>query len=448
MAVSHDDIARVAYALFEARRHVHGHDLDDWLTAERALIASSSHIVMFIPFLRLKNSHRVAGVEFVPLRDQQHRITAFLAPVSGALLKILEGYIDRHGEPFDDCVVATIPGRGWDMTTADFPTVTWASSLLFLASWSENEYFHPFGGQYVNSTAFRAVGQAYTGASPVNIAVSARRRAGGSLDGGYEHGEFKFNMPVQVSVRDAGDVDEGLLAALDAANAANSLTIDRLRSALPFVELANTDDDLITEHAEAILMGSAFEQLLAGDASAYKLSKKFGALFGRFGNVTVRTAKAARADIELDPDPTRAAAQLSLWVHKKWIEELYDVRSKMVHKGKHLTRKWGWQLEEHLVIAALVFPLAVKLMLERDGHYTLTDDDHARCLAVDKLLAATGWGEQDKSGRTTVWDSIMSKSRLDYGFDKRWEKFKREHPGVLDASNVSRDPLFSSTKSR
>jgi hypothetical protein len=428
MAVSREDIARAAYALFEARGHQDGHDLDDWLTAERELNAAASHIVMFLPFLRLKSSHQVAGVEFVPLRDQQRQFTQSLSLVGSSILSILSGYVDRHGKPFDDCVVATIPGRGWDMTTKDFPSVMWASSLLFLASWAENEYFHPFGGHYVNSAAFRMVGQAYTGASPVYIAVSARRRAGRSLDGGYRHGEFKFSIPVQVSVRDAAHVDEGFLAALNAADAANSLTLERLRSALPFVELANTDDDLITEHAEAILMGSAFEQLLAGDASAYKLSRKFGVLFVQFGSVDVATAKAARSDVEVDADPTRAAAQLKWWVHKKWIEELYDVRSKVVHKGKHSTRKWGWQLDEHLVMAALLFPLAVKLLLQRDGYYTLTDDDRIRCLAVDKLLGATGWDERSEDDRTTRWDAIMSKVRSDYSFEKVMEAIKREHP--------------------
>lgn len=161
------------------------------------------------------------------------------------------------------------------------------------------------------------------------------------------------------------------------------------------------------------------------------MCKKFGALFRTFGTITVATAKTARTDIEIDRDPARAAAQPNWWVHQKWIEELYDVRSKVVHKGKHLTRKWGWQIDEHLVMAALVLPLTVKLMLERDGHYTLTDDDHARCLAVDKLLAATGWGDRNEGRRTTAWNSITSKSKLDYGFDKRLEKFKREHPGVL-----------------
>jgi hypothetical protein len=38
-AVTHDQIARYAYRLFEERGRVHGHALDDWLAAERALSA-------------------------------------------------------------------------------------------------------------------------------------------------------------------------------------------------------------------------------------------------------------------------------------------------------------------------------------------------------------------------------------------------------------------------
>ena len=153
---------------------------------------------------------------------------------------------------------------------------------------------------------------------------------------------------------------------------------------LPFVELANTDDDFMREHAEAILMGSAFEQLVRGDASAYKLGKRFEDLLAGFGSVTVADAKNVRPDIEIDTStPDIAAAQQNWWVHRKWIEELYDVRSKVVHKGSHASRPWGWSLFEHLVMAAQVFPLIVKLLLEKEGHYALSDEDRVRCLAVD-----------------------------------------------------------------
>jgi hypothetical protein len=40
--VSHELIARQAYWLFLERGCVHGHDLDDWLTAERELLEPRS----------------------------------------------------------------------------------------------------------------------------------------------------------------------------------------------------------------------------------------------------------------------------------------------------------------------------------------------------------------------------------------------------------------------
>ena len=62
-------------------------------------------------------------------------------------------------------------------------------------------------------------------------------------------------------------------------------------------------------------------------------------------------------------------------------------------------------------MAAYVFPLAVKLLLEREGHYALTDTDRGGCLAVDKLLACAQWVE-DEAGRESQesWTSIRSKA--------------------------------------
>lgn len=400
-------------------------------------VERDQHLVLFLPFLHLSEPHTVAGVEFVPLRNRDGKIPAVLESAVGGLDTILSGYIDRHGAPLGNCVVATVPGRGWDLERNDFPTITWATSLLFLAAWARNEYYPCFGGSYVNSSNFRPVGQAYRGDAPGFIAVSSRRRDGSTTDGGYKHGEFKFSLPLQVSIREAASVDVRLLAALDAAHAAGSVTAERLRTALPFVELANTDDEFMTEHAEAILMGSAFEQLLAGDASAYKLGAKFGALFGRFGGVTVEEARKVRPGIEIDAStPERAAAQPKWWVHRKWIEELYDVRSKVVHRGHPGDRSWGWQVGEHLVMAAHVFPLAVKLLLEQEGHYAPTDEDRASCLATDVLLAATQWVADDdgrEEGRT--WHEVIQKTKRSVQFDAIWERVKAEHPELFQADS-------------
>ena len=393
----------------------------------------SGHFVIVLPFLRMRTGHTVAGVEFLPLRDGDGNVPAALETAVAPLERILSGYVDRQGTPFTNCVVATIPGKGWDLSRDDGPAVMWGASLLFLASWACNDYFPRFRRSYVNSTMFRIIGQAYSGDMPVRIAISARRRDWETLGGGYKHGEVTFNLPVQCSIREPAVFDEDFLAGLSAAVAADSEVAGLLRTTLPFVELANTDDEFMTEHAEVILMASAYEQLLHGDASKYQLGKKLAALFGQFGSVTVADVQKVRSGITIDDSDTeRAAAQPKWWVHQKWIEELYGMRNKVAHKGSYDGRPWGWTISEHLVMAAYVYPLAVKLLLEREGHYALTDTDRGGCRAVDQLLALAEWVE-DEAGRESQdsWTGIRSKAIQDFHLTQLLRNFLDKHPELF-----------------
>ena len=66
-------------------------------------------------------------------------------------------------------------------------------------------------------------------------------------------------------------------------------------------------------------------------------------------------------------------------------------------------------------MAAWVFPLTVKLLLQRDGLYTLSDHDEGHCLAVDKLLAATDWCKKTDSGNGLhKWQEIVSSTTSKY----------------------------------
>jgi hypothetical protein len=127
-------------------------------------VAASARQFAFMPWLRLKKTYGIGGVEFVPLRDDSGVTPAVLGDAVEALTRILSGYIDRKGKPIDNCVVATIAGRGWNLGDDDFVKVVWASSLLFLAAWASNDYFPRWIGPYVNSTSFRVVWQRFSGA--------------------------------------------------------------------------------------------------------------------------------------------------------------------------------------------------------------------------------------------------------------------------------------------
>jgi hypothetical protein len=181
----------------------------------------------------------------------------------------------------------------------------------------------------------------------------------------------------------------------------------KLESAMRFASLANTDDDLMEINAEAILMASAFDQLLLAGrkSSSRNLGLRFAALFRDFSTATVAEAMRSRPDIEIDSN--YAAVQPGWPAHRKWMEELYDARSQGVHKGHHKARTWGWTLREHLVMAAHVFPLAVKLLLAREGHYQFSEKDRDSAESVDKILVAKDWDDEPDE-RSSVWATIMS----------------------------------------
>ena len=79
----------------------------------------------------------------------------------------------------------------------------------------------------------------------------------------------------------------------------------------------------------------------------------------------------------------------------------------------------------------------MKLLLAREGHYTLTDKDRTRGLAVDVLLAVTQWvrdrdyDNRDDAGQS--WHETMSRVKGKVAFKKAWESAKEKYPDVFPA---------------
>jgi hypothetical protein len=384
---------------------------------------NASNLIAFMPWLELDFDCEVGGVTFIPFRGQKGAVHPALKGVETELATILSSYVDLKGNPRTDCAVATVAGRGWNLDDGeDFQSVNRAASLLFLAAWSENKYYA--SSQLVNSAHFRIVWQRFQ-PDVTWTALVTRRRDGRTTDGGYLHGEIKISRPLQCSLHTAAKPDLDLLKAFDKAGD-GSPTMARLATALPFVELANTDDDMMSYHAEAILMASAFEQLLDGDGKSYLLVKAFEPHFASDGSVTVEEALSVRPDIYLDPKHEQE--QRKWWVHKKWIEEIYRLRNKAAHRGETQGQKWAWNPFEHLVMAAFVFPLVVKRMLEAEGVYQQTDHDIGSGKAIDRLLASTGWAQEARPNESVVsrWSQIVSDQVVEQMWQDAFSAFEDE----------------------
>lgn len=388
----------------EALRETHQRYFNDLA----GLVKRELRLIAFLPWLRLDQTVSMGDVQFIPFRVSDVHKDEALHGLTMQFVKILSSYVDIRNKPVDRCTVVAMNRRqpAWNLTDEDFEEVREAASLLYLAAMAANEYFQQIR-PYANRTMFDLYWQRFT--EPVDyISMTARRREGELLMGGHKHGEVKFTIPVHADSRDPVSLDVGLVEALNKVLTGSPDLSRRLRPAVAFLSLANTDSDVMPPSAEVILMGSAFEQFLEAHG-ARDLSEKFSDRFLSFGSVTVDEALKARSGIVVDRK--YAAAQKNWFVHRKWMEEFYQLRNDYVH-GKTLSaRTWGWAPLEHLVMAAFAFPLTVKLILSRHGYYTLNRRDREHCGALDLLLGSTDWREFAGSGMTVWQEKLLESGR-------------------------------------
>jgi len=364
-----------------------------------------------LPWLRIEKATTVGQMTLTPFR-RDHQ-TDDLNGLAGILNPVLGQYKDNQGRPIKRCTVLVIPDRRpcWSLSPQDGPAIDAATSLAFLAAATNNGYYGA-PGQYVNSSYFQV--HLLSGGERYSRAITTRqvRKRDGFLPSAAPN--WTFQMPAQVHACGADvQIDTTLL------NALNALATDRSKERLflrictssRFLFLANSDDDAYTEETELVLLGAAFEILL-GKEGAYCVSSELGDLFRKHQRVEVREAVAKRPGIRIKPE--HRCAEEAWALHRKWLEELHQQRSKIIH-GEHLIEgKWGGSPHEHLVMGAFVFPLAVKILLRCAGLYRLTREDEARCRAVDRILSVRDWEKAtDRNGNAeTAWHQAISGESL------------------------------------
>ena len=372
---------------------------------------TSGRLIALLPWLNLHTSVSLADVTFVPFKDNNGNITPSLEELGESLRVILSGFVDLEGNPIVSCTVVCIKGRNpaWDLSLSDQAVVQRAVQFLSLAALSANEYYAGGIGNYANTSTFQMVLQRFT-EPPKWVSFQIRRRDGRTIDGGYQHGEVHITVPLACRLLRFTSIDEGFMEGLNSILASNSNMSRRLMSALSFFNLANSDSETMLQEAEVILTASAFEQLLE-TSGALGLSCGVGELLEEFGSVKIEAARSVRPGIALDRK--YESEQIAWFVHRKWAEELYDLRSQIIHGELLSEREWGWSLFEHLVMGAFVFPLLVKLCLAKEGRYAPSNEDKIKCQAIDRLLSRTRWHDAvGSSSIATVWREVTLATRF------------------------------------
>ena len=76
-----------------------------------------------------------------------------------------------------------------------------------------------------------------------------------------------------------------------------------------------------------------------------------------------------------------------LW-KEHWICKFYEERNDIIHNNKTPNLKWPHnKFFTHLEIADIIFDLIVRIMLDKEKFYQLTDKDKARCDNCEDFLS-------------------------------------------------------------
>ena len=373
------------------------------ITPEEPPLAVSGTI-WFMPWITIPHPVSVGGFRFSPI-ETTDPATAVGTEIADTVKAVLRCYVDQSGKVIDSCtVVLNIRRRpAWDIPVRLRAQVHRAAEMLALASLAEQRFLEGHLSPHLNATMFRLFGQGIVAGSD-NIALSYARRGTGLRIGGLRFKDVSFQRPSQVEHTGCDVINGSLIKALDRARRSRARIWEPISSSLAPFLLAHAEMPDLPWANCIMLSAMAFEQLLEPRGSnAQSLAEALEKLWAPYATKTMAGAKRVKPD----NDPAFANDQQSWPVHQKWMKELYEARSSTAHRGPRSEFSQNWPESQHMVIAAFVYPLAVKLKLADAGFYSLTEKELGACEALDKLLDSD-WGSGSR--KPPEWPSILSEA--------------------------------------
>jgi len=358
--------------------------------------------VVFLPWVTLPKAVRIGGFRFSPI-NVGNPTPVVGETIAGTLSKALACYVDQAGKPIENCTILLRARHreGWNIPESQWSRAWMAADLLSLVCLAEQRFLEGHFSPHMNATMFRPIAQGISAGSS-SISTFHRRRGSSLRIGGLKFEDVLFQCPPHVERTACETVNVQLAKALDRARRSKAPVWDAVSSSLPLFLLGHGETPELNWETCVMLSAIAFERLLEPQqSSALEISKCFAQLWDGHVGVVIKQATRVRAD----HDPQYAADQ-QLWpLHRKWMKELYESRSSLAHRGPRAKFRSNWTPAQNIVIAAFVYPLAVKLKLAQTSLYKLTNSELGACDALDHLLDSD-WGRGWR--KPPEWPSLLS----------------------------------------
>jgi hypothetical protein len=345
-------------------------------------------MLAFFPWATVSEPLRVGSFHLVPcghaLAD-----SAITPEYRAAVAAILESY--AHRRPVDRAGVAAVHTDSHallaDLDDHEIAArFAFRTRLTFAALAARKFFIH----RYCNSDSLRLVVQGFTPKKGGATLITTRRRDGETRNL-VSKDTPHTRRPMHVGWCELPrDIDIALLEALERAASRGGKLWVRLNDSISAFVAANTDSPDVSVRAELVELVGAFSRL-------------FGVWDERGtvdGFVDALTPSAPPEDGRRGPRATvgrlAAALERGVSVRAEWLGDAYRLRSQYAHgRREEVGYRATWDVAEHLLLAAHIFPLTVKAVLAREGLYAFTRDDAVGNDAFDTLATLDRFGARD-----------------------------------------------------
>jgi len=330
-------------------------------------------MLTYLPWCPVKKPCVVAGIQLLPFnRDEPLAIVD--DNTWSQITKILAAYRDINGNPIKHAALVQVAGKGLtdDLTPDDRNAIFDLVAIVCCCSLACRKYFR---GQssYSNADCFVAYSQRFDEADWTTL---VRRQRDGPTRCTWGLNDLRVSVPVHCHTVKRIEFDEPLLAALIAQRSA--LTRDewgKWQNAVACFKHANTDSENVPQHVEWVLLCSAFQHLFRADSKAKDVARHFEEAIVPTIAIDAATSKREAKD-RFSPGTC---------LRYEWMNEFYRIRGDFAHGNLHSTQPKAWEPDEHLFLATLAFPLVLKSMLVKAGHYSLTEVDRVQIDCFEPL---------------------------------------------------------------
>jgi hypothetical protein len=365
-------------------------------------------MLLFMPWCPIDRVYQVGDMTLLPF-ERKKPIVGLNQEDQTQVNTIMGIYKDIEGEPVNNAALIRCSGKAIieDLNETEIDEAYDLVALACFCGLANRQYFNSLG-PYCNSDSFSLYVQKFKDTE--FIALSSRRRDGSNMSA-WAIDEIAITIPVHVHTIRSVTLDEKLMGAILAHRNGAGYEWGRWQSAISCFNWGNTDSENIRHQVEWVNLCGAFEHLLAAKPMAEDVAR-------RFSEVLIP------CDPLLARDSNRRGAKggdKGQSLRYEWMREFYRIHGDFAHGKLSSLQATEWAPLEHLVLAAIAFPLVVKGLLNRAGKYDLTGRDRGEIDAFEQFADTRGFLKppaDQKSSLDSHWERSVD--------DRRWKRTTRE----------------------